>query len=80
MRLAVSIVLGIALILVLGSESPFKLLIFPLGVVLVAGVLKIDSWLNARWERTCLLGDCELQHAAVMAGNEQLGVYGRFQP
>jgi len=46
----------------------------------IALVLKICSWVTRRQERARLLADAELQHVALMMGQERLGVHGRFLP
>lgn len=46
----------------------------------IAMVLKICSVPTRRQERARLLADVEIQHAALMRGDERIGTYGRFQP
>lgn len=57
------------------ATGAFVALLWGAFIVLV---LKICSWASGRQERARLLADADLQHAAMMRGDEYAGTFGRF--
>lgn len=51
-----------------------------LGALFITGTLKIASWATWCRESRRLIDDCDVEHAAILRGNDRLGVFGRYQP